>query len=115
MEWIEILNDIVTMLTGLVGLIGTGVGAFYAIKNFIKLTKEKSKNEIWAMIMNAADAAMREAESTHQDGADKKTMVMNTVKAGCEAAGLDISMFIDQLSTYIDDTIDFVNKMNTNK
>lgn len=113
MDWITTANGIITLITGLVGLIGTGVGTFYAIKNFINLTKEKSKNEIWAMIMNVADSAMKEAEATGKSGADKKTMVIESVKAGCSAAGLNIDDFIEQLSDYIDDTISFVNKMNT--
>ena len=115
-EWITTANGIITLITGLLGLIGTGVGAYYAVKNFITLTKEKSKNEIWGMIMTIADSAMREAEATGKSGADKKAMVIESVKAGCNAAGLNIDAFVDQLSNYIDDTISFVNKMTkTNK
>lgn len=116
MDWITTANGIIALITGLVGLIGTGIGAFYAVKNFINLTKEKSKNEIWSMIMTIADSAMNEAEKTGKSGADKKTMVIESVKAGCKSAGLNIDDFIDQLSDYIDDTITFVNKMsNTGK
>lgn len=32
-EWITNANGIITLITGLVGLIGTGVGAFFAVKN----------------------------------------------------------------------------------
>ena len=113
MDWLTTLNGIITLITGLIGLIGTGVGAFYAVKNFINLTKEKNKNELWGMIMNMADSAMREAETTGRSGADKKAMVIDAVKAGCNSAGLNIDTFIDQLSSYIDDTIAFVNKMNS--
>ena len=42
---------------------------------------------------------------------DKKKMVINSVKAGCQSAGLDISNFLDQLDAYIDQTISFVNQM----
>jgi lipid-A-disaccharide synthase-like uncharacterized protein len=45
-EWITTVNGIIALVTGLVGLIGTGVGAFFAIKNFILATKEKSAKEI---------------------------------------------------------------------
>lgn len=115
MDWITTANGIIALLTGLVGLIGTGIGAFYAVKNFISMIKEKNKNEIWVMIMEIADAAMREAEETGKTGADKKTLVVETVKAACISAGLNIDGFIDQLSIYIDDTISFVNKMNQAK
>lgn len=112
MDWITTANGIIALITSLVGLIGTGIGAYFAIKNFISLTKEKNKGEIWAMIMEIADAAMKEAEASTKSGEDKKTMVIDMVKAGCIAAGLNIDNFLDQLSAYIDDTIAFVNKMS---
>ena len=110
-EWITTANGIVTLITGLVGLIGTGVGAFFAIKNWVAVLKTKNSQEIWAMIMNMADAAMKEAEASGKSGADKKQMVIDAVKAGCRAAGINMDMFIDQLGEYIDQTISFVNKM----
>ena len=39
-------------------------------------------------------------------------MVLDAVKSGCKAANINIDAFIDQLSQYIDQTIDFVNKMS---
>lgn len=115
MEWINNLNEIIALVTGLLGLVSAGVGAYFAIKNFIALTKEKSKNELWIMLMAIADSAMQEAERTGKSGADKKTMVIDIVKASCLAAGLDINNFLEQLNDYIDDTIAFVNKMNNKK
>lgn len=115
MDWINNANQIVVLITSLIGLIGTGVGAFFAIKNWIKAAKEKSSKEIWGMIMEMADAAMKKAEETGGLPGDKKKMVIDSVKAGCKAAGLDIDMFIDQLSTYIDDCIKFVNDVNAAK
>lgn len=35
-DWITTANGIIALVTGLVGLIGTGVGAFFAIKATIK-------------------------------------------------------------------------------
>ena len=64
------------------------------------------------MIMEMADAAMKEAEKSCKTGADKKKMVIDSVKASCKAAGLDLDLFIDQLSDYIDQTISFVNDMS---
>ena len=110
-EWINTANGIITLITGLIGLIGTGIGAYFAIKNWIKLIKEKNVNEIWKMIMEMTDAAMKEAEKSCKTGADKKKMVIDSVKAGCKSAGLDISNFLDQLDAYIDQTISFVNQM----
>lgn len=108
-------EQIITLITGLLGLIPTAIAAYFAIKNFIAVTKEKSSKEIWALIMSLADAAMKEAEQSLKDGESKKQMVIDSVKVGCKSAGIDLDMFIDQLSDYIDDTIDFVNCMNNKK
>ena len=106
------VQEIITLITGLCGLVSAGIGAYFAIKNWIKVTKNKNAREIWAMIMEMADAAMKEAERACKTGADKKKMVIASVKASCKAAGLDLDLFIDQLSDYIDQTISFVNDMS---
>lgn len=111
-NWLTTAQGVLSLITGLIGLIGSGVGAFFAIKNFIKAAKTKSINEIWSMIMSMADAAMKEAEASQKSGEDKKQMVLDAVKSGCKAANINIDAFIDQLSQYIDQTIDFVNKMS---
>lgn len=111
MDWITTANGLIALITGLCGLIGTGIGAFFAIKNLIKATKEKSMSEIWAMIMAMADAAIKEAEKSGKAGKEKKEMVIASVKASCKAAGVDLDAFIDQLSDYIDSTVKFVNDM----
>ena len=106
------VQEIIALVTGLCGLISAGIGAYFAIKNWIKVIKNKNAQEIWAMIMEMADAAMKEAERSCKTGADKKAMVIGSVKASCKAAGLDLDLFIDQLSDYIDQTISFVNDMS---
>ena len=112
MDWITTANGLIALITGLVGLIGTGIGAFLSIKAWIKATKEKSAKEIWGMMTQIADAAMKEAEASLKSGAEKKEMVINAVKAGCNAAGVQIDEFIDQLSDYIDQAIKFANSLN---
>ena len=111
MDWITTANGIITLITGLMGLIGTGIGAYFAVKNWITVLKTKNSNEIWSMIMEMADAAMKEAEASMKDGETKKQMVIDSVKASCKAAGINADLFIDQLSDYIDSTIKFVNSM----
>ena len=106
------VQEIIALVTGLCGLVSAGIGAYFAIKNWIKVTKNKNAQEIWAMIMEIADTAMKEAEKSCKTGADKKTMVIDAVKASCKTAGLDLDLFIDQLSDYIDQTISFVNDMS---
>ena len=111
MDWITTANGIITLITGLVGLIGTGIGAYFAIRNWITVLKTKNSQEIWSLIMEMADAAMTEAEASMKDGETKKKMVIDSVKASCKAAGIEADLFIDQLSDYIDNTIKFVNSM----
>ena len=111
MEWLETANGIVTLISALIALIGTGTGVFFAIKNFIKLMKSNTKEQNWKLIMKIADAAMETAEKSGKKGADKKQMVIESVKASCKAAGIDADQFIDQLVDYIDQTIAFVNSM----
>ena len=64
------------------------------------------------MIMEMADAAMKEAERSCKTGADKKKMVIESVKASCKAAGLDVDLFIAQLRDYIDPTISYINDIS---
>ena len=111
MDWITTINGIITLITGLVGLIGTGIGTYFAIKNWITVLKTKNSQEVWSLIMEMADAAMKEAEASMNDGETKKQTVIDTVKASCKAAGIDAELFVNQLSDYIDSTIKFVNSM----
>lgn len=111
MDWMDTTQQVIALITALIGLIGTGIGAFFAIKNFISLTKQKSATEVWNTITTMADAAMQEAEKSGKSGADKKQQVVDAVKAGCKAAGLNVDDFMDQLGAYIDQCIDFANKL----
>lgn len=115
LSWIDTVNEIITLVTGILGLAGTAIGAYYAVKNWIKVIKNKNKQEIWTLIMQIADAAMTEAENSLKSGEDKKQLVIDSVKAGCKAAGIELDLFIDQLSDYIDQSISFVNSMTKNK
>ena len=111
MDWLETANGIITLISALIALIGTGIGVYLAVKNFIKLMKSNTKEQNWKLIMKIADAAMETAEKSGKKGADKKQMVIESVKASCKAAGIDADQFIDQLVDYIDQTIAFVNSM----
>lgn len=111
MDWLETANGIVTLISALIALIGTGIGVYFAIKNFIKLMKSNTKEQNWKLIMKIADAAMETAEKSGKKGADKKQIVIESVKASCKAAGINADEFIDQLVDYIDQTIAFVNSM----
>lgn len=111
MEWITTANGILTLITGFMGLIGTALGAYFAIRNGIKVLKTKNGQEIWNLIVEMTDSAMKEAERSFLSGADKKAMVLNMVKTSCKSAGINLDFFVNQLSDYIDQTISFVNDM----
>lgn len=105
-------QQLITLLTAFFGLLGTAAGAFLTIRQFIKANKDNTFKQNWELIMKIADVAMQEAERTGLKGADKKAQVIETTKAGCKAVGINIDSFLDQLSAYIDQTINFVNGMN---
>lgn len=109
--FLDTANEVLVLITGLIGLVGTGISTYFAIKNWIANVKAKNSDAIWKMLMEMADKAMEEAERTGASGADKKEMVLKAIEAGAEAAGIETSMFFTQLDTYIDQTIDFFNKM----
>jgi hypothetical protein len=111
--FLDIANSFIVLLTGLIGLIGTGIGVYFAIKNWLTAFKTKTKSEKWALLMEMADAAMTEAEQSANKGEDKKAMVLATLAATTKAAGIDTDEFTEQLSDYIDQTITFVNKMKS--
>lgn len=109
---LDTLQQILVIITGLAGLIGTGVSTFFAIKAVIQKNKGKSLSEIWALLMEIADTAMKEAEASGKKGAEKKELAINIINASAKAAGVDIEPFTSQLSSYIDETIKLVNDLS---
>ena len=118
-QWLGTANALIVLITGLITLIGTGVGTFFAVKNWFKAVKQKKANEIWAMIMESADSGIKEAERLAKEGllekGKKKEYVIGIVKTTMKSAGIDISTFLDQLSDYIDQCVKFVNDMSGKK
>lgn len=112
MDWITTANGLIALITAFFGLVGTGVSAFFAIKTLIKSRKDKTAQENWRFIMNIAEAAMSEAEKSGKSGKDKKQMVIDMVKKGCLAAGIDLGPFLDQLLAFIDQSIAFANTIH---
>ena len=102
---VSTLKELIALITALVGLIGTGIGVYFAIKGWIKAFKEKDNKEKWAMIQEIADAAMKEAEHSDLNGPHKKEAVIGIINSGCKAADIDIGQFAVQVSDYIDSCI----------
>jgi len=112
MDWITNAQALIALIIGFFSLLSGAITAFLSIKKVIKANKGKSLKEIWALVMKLADAAMIEAEKTALNGAAKKDKVITMVNAAAREAGIDISAFTEQLSEYIDQTINFVNTMS---
>jgi len=112
MDWITNTTALVSLITGLMGLLTAAVTAYISIKKVIKANKEKSLKEIWSLIMELADAAILEAERSGLNGLAKKDMVINCVNVSAKVAGIDITPFTEQLSLYIDSCVGFANTFN---
>lgn len=112
MEWLNTMEQILALIVGLCGLIGTGVSTFIAVKNAMAKNKIKNVSDLWTMVMTWTDAAIKSVEKTGKKGADKKAMVIEAVKDVAKASNVDIDDFMDQLSAYIDQTVDFANNFN---
>ena len=110
-DFMTTAQGVITLISGLIGLIAAAVSVVFMVKNLIKSFKDKNATEVFALLQEIADTAMKEAEASALKGSDKKQMVMNAVKAGAKAAGIDMDEFVDKLSDYIDQTISFVNDM----
>lgn len=106
--WISLVTFIVGFVAAILTLVPVAIKLFKKCKELIK-----TKN--WDKIKEIADAAMEEAEASGKSGADKKEMVVNAVKAGCEEAGIEIGEEeLNNLADYIDVAIDWFNKMLSN-
>lgn len=115
MEWLETANGLIGLISGLCGLIGAGVSIFFMIKALISNMRTKTKEQNWAFIMEVADSAMKSVEKSQKEGKDKKEMVIQAVNDACKTAGIELNGFIEQLSAYIDQCIDFANSISGKK
>lgn len=107
MTWLETTQGIITLIASGVALLGTILTLCVKLYNALK---EIVKHKEWKKIAKFADAAMTAAEESGKSGADKKQMVIESVEAGCKELGIVVDLC--KLSEYIDECIEFVNKMN---
>lgn len=109
MDWISTANGLVALITAFVSLCGAGISLFFMVKKYIEAAKDKTAQQNWNTIMSLTKAAMTKAEETTAKGADKKTMVIESVKAGAKELGINADDFMDQLDAFIDSMISFAN------
>ena len=112
MDWVTNTTAILTLIGTLAGLLATGIPLIISL---VKLFKNKSAKDNWNTIMTMLDAAMTEAEKSGKSGADKKQMVIDSVTASCNAVGINIGDFAQQVSDYIDQCIAFAKNINNSK
>ncbi len=116
MDWITTTQGIITLIASAFGLLGTAFGIVTKVVAVIKARKNATWQQNLAYLRGLADAARSAAEATGNKGADKKTLVLETLKAAAKQAGIDdFASFADSLSKYIDDAIAFYNKMKDTK
>lgn len=112
--WPTTVEGWVSLIALIVGLLGA-IGAL--IPTIVKLVKSLTtiaKNKDWDKIKNIAIAAIESAEASQKKGEEKKQMVIESVKAGCQEAGVVLDEdLLNNLSTYIDSMIAYFNKMKT--
>lgn len=111
MEWLTTAEQVLSLLVGLLGVLSTTVSTFFAVKANIEKNKTKTIYEKWKTIMAMADGAMRVAEVSGKPGPEKKKMVMDMLLHESNSAGIDLSLFSQQITEYIDQTIAFVKGM----
>lgn len=110
MTWLETAQGIITLISGGLALLATLVTLSISL---YKACKQIAKDRNWKKVMEVADAAIQAAEKSGKSGADKKTMVIEAVQASCLALGIEVDL--SQLGTYIDECIEFANKLNGKK
>lgn len=106
----ESITEIVRLIAEIFALIGIilpmAIALCRAIKNSIK-----ERN--WKKLLSLAMRLMEQAESAFEQGADKKSWVMEMLKESLDEINYSISD--EELSDLIDNMVDLTNKLNIKK
>lgn len=114
-DWSD-LSTYTTLLSLIAGLVGLIAAIIPLVVKLTKSLKQIVKDKNWAKIKDIIMAAITEAEASGKSGADKKQQVLKSVQVGCRVANIEITdELLKQISDFIDETIKFVNTMDTNK
>lgn len=103
MEWFEI---IISILSGLAVTIPLVIKLVEWIQ---KAIKEKNWSNLIVLVMNL----MAEAEVKFDNGADRKTWVLDMVSASAKTINYDVD--IEQVGLLIDSLCEMSNKVNASK
>lgn len=104
-------SEIVNLIIAIVSVIPTLVSVILLIINIVK-----TKN--WNLVMDIADAAMKEVEDysrTHpgMSADDKLNMALKAIEAGLGVAGIKVdTTLLKRIVDYIKQSITWFNEMN---
>lgn len=107
--WIGLILMFLGLIGSMAALIPTAIKLFKALKEIVK-------NKNWQKILELADNAMELAEITSLHGSDKRDLVIETVRTGCSELDIELNEeLVENLIKYIDDTIQWLNRMHNSK
>ena len=104
-------SEIVNLIIAIISIIPTLVSVVCLIINIVK-----TKN--WNLVMDIADASMREVEEysrTHPDmtSDDKLNMALKAIETGLSVAGIKLDTdLLKRIIDYIRQSINWFNEMN---
>lgn len=100
MEWYEI---VINILSGL-------VIAIPLVIKLVEYVKKAVKEKNWSKLLNLVMKLMAEAESKFDNGADRRTWVLDMVEASADIVDYDID--IEQVGKLIDSLCDMSRAVN---
>lgn len=104
--WPTDVNGWVTLISLIVGLVAAIIALIPTIIKLVSALKELVKNKDWTKILVAIKSAAVTAEASGKSGADKKQMVIDSVKAFCKTIDVEVDdALLEQISTEIDKLI----------
>lgn len=104
MDWLEILNLIAAIASGLVATIPLVIC-------LVKYVKKAIKEKNWGAVLKKVMELMKTAETKFAEGAERKEWVLAMLKAGADGINYDIDY--DAIADMIDSLCDMSKVVNS--
>lgn len=101
-----LLNIIIPIITGV-------VTAIPLIIKLVQTIKEAAKSKNWTILMQLVNKLVKEAEILYTNGADRKTWVIQSIKAMEKSLNFDVDE--ELIGEMIDSIVDVSKNVNVNK
>lgn len=112
--WPSDVSGWVTLISLIIGLVAAIIALIPTIIKLVSALKELVKNKNWTKILSAIKDAAVTAEKSGKSGAEKKQMVIDSVKAFCASIGVEIDdSLLTKISSAIDDLISEHNELTS--